>query len=134
MKNNRSWKIIVALLLVFLAGGLAGSALTAHLIGRALKRSLQFENWAAHTEEKLTAKLSLTAEQRSQTHSIIQEMGKDFHSIFSRTFRESGELIVRSGRRIDALLTPEQQRIHAEMKAELRQRLRKDLQFELPPE
>ncbi len=134
MKTYRSWKIVVALLLVFVAGGVAGSALTAHLIGRALKRSLQFENWAAHTEETLASKLSLTAEQRVQTHTIIQEMGKEFHAVFGRTFRESGELIVRSGRRIDALLTPEQQRIHAEMKAELRHRLRRDLQFELPPE
>lgn len=134
MKITRFWKVILALALVFIAGGVAGSALTAHLIGQAFKRSLQFENWAAHTEETLAGKLSLTAEQRAQTRVVVRDMEKEFGSIFHRTFRESGDLIVRSGRRIDAFLTPAQQQIHAEMKSELRRRLRKDLQFELPPE
>jgi len=134
MKRTLPWKLITALVLVFIAGGVAGSTLTAHLIRQAFRKSLQFENWAAKTEESLARKLSLTAEQRPKAHTIILESEKDFASIFGRTLRECGEVIVRSGRRLDEVLTPEQRAIHATMKAELRASLRKDLQMELPPD
>lgn len=134
MKPPLSWKLIAALVLVFVAGGVAGSALTAHLIGQAFRKSLQFENWAANTEESLARKLSLTAEQRPQAHAVIQETEKEFAAIFGRTLRECGEVIVRSGRRLDVFLTPEQRVVHAQLKAKLRTSLRKDLQMELPPD
>lgn len=134
MKAIRLWKIVTALILVFVAGGFAGSFITALRIQKAFEKSLQFENWAADAEEKLARKLSLEPEQRAQTRVIIQDMEKEFRSIFGRTFRESGDLIVRSGKRLDAVLNPEQQAIHAEMKAELRRDLKKDLKLELPPE
>ena len=134
MKPVRTWKVIVALVLVFIAGGVGGSAVTAYLIGQAFRRSLHFEKWANSTEATLTKKLSLTPDQRVQTHAVIEDMEKEFGSIFGQTLRQSGELIVRSGHRIDAFLTPEQQRIHAAMKADLRRHLRQDLQFELPAE
>lgn len=134
MKPRLSWKLIAALVLVFVAGGVAGSALTAHLIGQALRKSLQFENWAANTEESLTRKLSLTPEQRPQAHAVILETEKEFAAIFRRTLRECGEVIVRSGRRLDAFLTPDQRVVHAQLKEKLRSSLRKDLQMELPPD
>jgi Spy/CpxP family protein refolding chaperone len=134
MKPRLSWKLIAALVLVFVAGGVAGSAITAHLIGQAFRKSLQFDNWAANTEESLARKLSLTAEQRPQVHAIIQETEKEFAAIFGRTLRECGEVIVRSGRRLDVFLTPEQRVAHGQLKAKLRSSLRKDLQMELPPD
>lgn len=134
MKPNRPWKIIAALVLAFIAGGFAGGFITGLRIQRAFEKSLQFENWAAETEASLSRKLSLAPEQRSETHVIIQDMEKEFRSIFGRTFRESGDLIVQSGRRLDKLLNPEQRAIHAEMKAELRRNLKRDLKLDLPPE
>jgi len=134
MKPIRLWKIVAALILTFIAGGFAGSFITALRIQKAFEKSLQFENWAAGAEEKLARKLSLAPEQRSQTRVIIQDMEKEFRSIFGRTFRESGELIVQSGKRLDTLLNAEQRAIHAEMKAELRRNLKNDLKLELPPE
>ena len=134
MKRSLPWKLIAALVLVFIAGGVAGSTLTAHLIRQAFRKSLQFENWAANTEESLARKLSLTPEQRPKAHAIIQETEKEFASIFGRTLRECGEVIVRSGRQLDEVLTPDQRAVHATMKAELRSSLRKDLQMELPPD
>lgn len=134
MKRRLPWKLIAALVLVFIAGGVAGSTLTAHLIRQAFRKSLQFENWAANTEESLARKLSLTPEQRPKAHAIIQETEKEFASIFGRTLRECGVVIVHSGRQLDGILTPEQRAIHATMKAELRASLRKDLQMELPPD
>jgi len=134
MKPRLSWKLIAALVLVFVAGGVAGSAITAHLIRQALRKSLQFENWAADTEESLARKLNLTPEQRPQAHAIIKETEREFAAIFGRTLRECGEVIVRSGRRLDGFLSPEQRAVHAQMKADLRSSLRKDLQMELPPE
>jgi Spy/CpxP family protein refolding chaperone len=134
MKTRLSWKLIAALILVFVAGGVAGSALTAHLIGQAFRKSLQFENWATNTEESLARKLNLTPEQRPKAHAIIQETEKEFAAIFSRTLRECGEVIVRSGRRLDVFLSAEQRAVHARMKEDLRKSLRKDLQMELPPD
>ncbi len=134
MRSIRLWKIVAALILTFVAGGFAGSFIAALRIQKAFEKSLQFENWASDAEAKLARKLSLDPDQRSQTRVIIQDMEKEFRAIFGRTFRESGELIVRSGKRLDTLLDPQQRAIHAEMKAELRRNLKKDLKLELPPE
>jgi uncharacterized membrane protein len=134
MKPSRTLKIVAAMVLVFVAGGLAGSFITILRIHRAFEKSLQFENWAADTEAKLSRKLSLSPDQRSKTRIIIGDMETEFRSIFSRTFRESAELLVRSGKNLDTLLTPEQRAIHAEMKAELRRNLKRDLKLDLPPE
>lgn len=134
MKPIRLRNVVAALILTFIAGGFAGSFITALRIQKAFERSLQFENWASGAEEKLAGKLSLDPDQRTQTRVIIRDMEKEFRAIFGRTFRESGELIVHSGKRLDALLNPEQRAIHAEMKAELRRNLKKDLKLDLPPE
>lgn len=134
MKRRVPTGLLVTLLAVFIAGGVAGSVLTTHLIRKQFRKSLQFENWAANTEESLSQKLAVTPEQRPQVHTIILESEREFAAIFKRTLREAGEVIVRTGRNLDAILTPEQRLIHGKLKADLRKHLKSELQMELPPE
>lgn len=134
MMTSRPIKLALLLVLTFVAGGVGGSALTAHLIRRAFKESLRFDNWTERTETELSKRLKLDASQQTQMHGVVRDVGADFHRIFARTLQECGVVIVRSGRRIDTFLTPEQREIHAQMKADLREKLRKSLQYELPDE
>ncbi len=132
--NRRRLLWIAAFVLAFVAGGIAGSVATQAVLRSAFRKSLQPETWTAAAEKKLSSRLQLTAPQQQQVHGILRGMGNEFRQIFCRALDESGLTIVQAGQRIDAILTPEQQRIHADLKARLRQRLSRDLHLELPPD
>ena len=120
--------------LVFVAGCVAGSLATQSVLRSAFRKSLQPEAWTTAAERKLSTRLHLTTQQQQQVQGVLRGMGNDFRQIFSRALSESGLTIVQAGQRIDAFLTPEQRREHAVMKARLRERLRRDLHVDLPPE
>ncbi len=132
MRRRLLWS--AAFVLVFLAGGVAGSLATQSVLRTAFRRSLQPDAWTTAAERKLSSRLGLSAVQQQQVHGVLQGMGDEFRQIFSRCLSESGLTIVHAGQRIDAFLTPEQRAIHAGMKARLRSRLLRDLHVELPPE
>lgn len=132
MRRRLAWT--AAFLLVFLAGGVAGSLATQAVLRSAFRKSLQPEAWTAAAERRLSRRLQLTSSQQQQVHGVLRGMGDEFRAIFSRALSESGLTIVQAGQRIDAFLTPEQRELHAAMKARLRERLRRDLHVDLPAE
>ena len=48
----------------------------------------------------------------------MEDTGKQLQSVFSKTMKESGQILVQSGKQVDQVLTPEQRAIHNEMKTQ----------------
>lgn len=134
MKFLRYWKIVLSLLLVFLAGGVVGGVLTHQAIKRALEKSFKFETWSAGTVHVLQKELNLTPGQREKITVIADDMAQELKETFSKSLDQSGHIIVKTSKRIDQELTPEQRAIHAEMKRKLRASLKKDFNIVLPEE
>jgi hypothetical protein len=132
MRILRHWKIGLGLLLVFAAGAITGGVATHQAIKRAFERSLKFENWTADAMTALQSKLKLEPDQFDRIQSIIEETGREFKTVFGKALGESGDIIVRTQRRIDEELTPAQRAIHAEMKKQFRGDLKKKLNLDLP--
>ena len=131
MKILYQWKILLGLVLVFTAGALTGSVVTHIWTKRAFERSLKFENWSGHVLEYLDKKLKLTPEQKTKARVIVEDVGKQLQGVFFKTMEESGRILTQSGNRMDEILTPEQQAIHAEMKRQFGNDMKKQTNFSL---
>ena len=134
MKALRHWKVILALVLVFAAGGVTGSVGTRIHFKRAFERSLNVENWTAEAMKFLDKELRLTPEQRPKIRAILDETGRQFKGTFCLAIDESATNLVASWRRIDRELTPEQRAVHQRKCQEFREGLKKALKIDLPAE
>jgi hypothetical protein len=128
----RHWKLIVAFLVVFVAGGVAGSAGTAVFIHHAITRALNPKIWSANVLGDLQGKLHLTPAQHARIEAALNDAGPEFKAAYERTVADFGHTIVALQARIDAELDPEQRRIHDELKAEFRRRLKAEFNATLP--
>ncbi|MBI4659305.1 MAG: hypothetical protein HY735_10730 [Verrucomicrobia bacterium] len=134
MKSLRRWKIILGLVLVFAAGAVTGSVGTHLAIERAFSRSLKFGTWTADVMQFLQQRLKLSPDQKTKIRPIVDVMGQQLKATFGRTIEESGQLLVRSSRRIDQELTPDQRLLHEKIRREFRSRIKEKLDIDLPEE
>lgn len=134
MRLFRYWKVVVGLALVFVAGAVSGSVATQQFIKHGLERALNFDRWKAGVLQVLQSKLSLTPEQHEKIGALVDQRGREIRAAFTRTFNESGHILVQLQRQIDQELTPEQRAIHDRMKRDFRAELKKKFNFDLPEE
>lgn len=134
MKFLRHWKLLLVLMLVFGAGTVTGTVLTHLGFKHAFERGFQFQNWTAGAMNVLQKKLNLTPEQQPKVRAIVEDTGQQIKASLGRTIQESGGIMVRSWRRMDQELTPEQRVIHQRLCQEFRDRLKQKLSIDLPEE
>jgi hypothetical protein len=134
MKLLRYWKVVVGLTLVFAAGVVSGSVATHQMLKRGFARALNFQRWKTGVVHVLQSKLSLTPEQRQKIAVLVDQRGQEVRGEFSRTFQESGRIMVQLQKEIDQELTPQQRAIHDRMKREFRAELKKRFNYDLPEE
>lgn len=134
MKKFKLWKIVLLLVLVFLAGGIAGSVVTNLIIKRALTQAFDFDRWPDGMVKVLEENMDLSDEQKIELRAIGTRMASQIKGTLEGAVASSGEIIVESQREVDAVLNPEQRIIHARMKAEFRRHLKEDLGVTLPEE
>jgi len=134
MKILKHWKTIVAIMLVFVAGGVTGSVLSFVHFKHALERGFTVENWTTKTMGFLQKELKLTPEQEPKIRAIVAETGEQFRQTFGQAIGVSGTNLVASWQRIDQLLTPEQHVIYQQKCEEFREKLKQGLKVELPPD
>jgi hypothetical protein len=134
MNIARSWKLALALGLVFAAGGVTGSVVTTLAIKHAFESSMRFENWTEHVTAHLEKRLQLSDQQTPKVRAIVDAMGPQLRAVFTKAVQDSGQILVESSRRIDEELTPEQRAQHAAMKREFRAHLKERLGVDLPEE
>ncbi len=134
MKILKHWKVILAIILVFGAGGVLGSALTVVHFKRAFERGFTVANWTAEGMKFMQKELKLSPEQQPKIRAILADTGGQFKESFGRAIRESGTNLVASWHRADQELTPEQRVIYQRKCQEFRETLQKKLKIELPPQ
>lgn len=134
MKIPLPWKNALLLVLVFVAGGVAGGVVTHQRLQRALADAFDFDQWPDRGTEMLTSKLKLTAEQQPRIHAIQENVAGQLKQKFRQTMIEVGRVVIEAGRAVDQELTPEQRAIHAEMKREMRAAFKEHFDITLPEE
>jgi len=132
MKILRQWKVILAVILVFGAGGVTGSVLTTLQFKRAFQRGFKVEHWTAMAMDFLRKKLNLTPEQQPRIRAIQEDTVQQFKISFGRAIAESGTNLVASWRRTEQELTPEQRTIFRSENQKFRETLKKDFHIDLP--
>jgi Spy/CpxP family protein refolding chaperone len=134
MKIPLPWKNALLLVLVFVAGGVAGGIVTHQRFKQAVADAFDFDKWPDRGTEMLTSKLKLTAEQQPKIHAIQEDVAGKLKEKFRLTMIEVGRVVVEAGRAVDQELTPEQRAIHDEMKREMRAAFKEHFDITLPEE
>jgi uncharacterized membrane protein len=134
MKPAKPWKQVLLLLLVFVAGGVTGGYVTHYRTKQALAAAFDFDKWPDRGTELLTEKLKLTPEQRPKIRATQEVIAGQLKEQFHQTMVQVGRYLVEAGRAVDQELTPEQRKIHDEMKREMRAAFKKHFDITLPEE
>jgi Spy/CpxP family protein refolding chaperone len=132
MKSSNRWIVAAGLALVFAAGVVCGSVTTLHVVRSNLARAGDCRNWSADAMRDLQSRLNLTSEQHQKIEKMVEASGSEIKDEFDKTFYSLGRELVRLQHGIDAELTPEQRKIHADMKKELRKDLKEKMNLTLP--
>jgi len=134
MKIPLPWKSGLLLVLVFVAGGVAGGIVTQQRLKQAVADAFDFDKWPDRGTEMLTSKLKLTPEQRPKIRAIQEDVARKLKEKFRQTMIEVGRVVIEAGRAVDQELTPDQRTIHGEMKREMRAAFKEHFDITLPEE
>jgi len=126
---NKPWKLILLLVAIFSAGGVAGWFLamrTARDAAReaAAKRSRP-EEWAPQHLKKLADRLDLTPEQNEELKVIVRRNSEELNRLRNYSFAETKVVFERMEREIAEKLTPDQRTKFEQLNKEIRERQKK---------
>ncbi len=125
----RNWKTWLAVLGVFVLGGLVGSLLTLRVVMRLRPESPFF---ARMVERRLARQLELDDQQKAVVHEAIEQAQRDMLALRDRVAPEIRQILEHAQQKIRASLRPDQQKKFDEM---VRRRDRfLERQKVLPPE
>ena len=134
MKILKDWKVILAVVLVFVAGLVTGSALSVVHFKHAFERGFTVEHWTSTAMKTLQNDLKLTPAQEPKVRAIVKETGEQFKQAFGKAVCVSGTNLVVCWNRINQVLTPDQHLIHLRKCEEFREKIKKALKLDLPPD
>ncbi len=135
MNTSLRWKLILAFVLVFLAGGAVGFFGAIHLGHPLLFHHGSSSSIAQHMKEHLRAELKLTPQQIEQMSPIVDQATSNLEAKREQTGREVRAIFEEMHKRISPLLTPEQQNRLEQMEQRHRQMMRhRGFQPPPPPE
>jgi Spy/CpxP family protein refolding chaperone len=106
MNNSLRWKLILAFVLVFLAGaacGFFGAFHVPHFFARMDSGAM-----AQHLKQRLRAELKLTPEQMQKISPIIDRAASELKTKREQTMRDIHEIFKQAHREMQPFLTPEQ--------------------------
>ena len=106
MNNSLRWKLILAFVLVFLAGaasGFFGAFHAHHFFARMDPGSM-----AQHMKQRLRAELKLTPEQMQQISPVIDRAASQLKTKREQTMRDVHEIFEQAHRGMQPFLAPEQ--------------------------
>ena len=106
MNNSLRWKLLLAFVLVFLAGaacGFFGALHVHHFFARMDSGAM-----AQHLKQRLRAELKLTPEQMQKISPIIDRAASELKTKREQTMRDVHEIFKQAHREMQPFLTPEQ--------------------------
>jgi Spy/CpxP family protein refolding chaperone len=106
MNNSLRWKLVLASVLVFLAGAACGFFAAFHVHGFFAR--MDPESMAQHMKQRLRAELKLTPEQMQQISPVIDRAASQLKTKREQTMRDVHEIFEQAHRDMQPFLTPEQ--------------------------
>ena len=134
MNILKHWRVILAVILVFAAGGVTGSVGTILHFKRNWARGFSVESKTAREMQELQKELHLTPDQQPKIKAIVLDTGHKFESNFGHAMRESGANTVESWKLIEKQLTPDQRVIFQRRCQKYREGMKNAMKIDLPPE
>lgn len=135
MKALRHWRVILAVVLVFAAGGVTGAVVTTLSFKRAFERGFDVENKTTKVMKELQRDLNLTPDQQPKIRAILIDTGHQFEKSFGQAMKESVTNLVASWKQVERELTPEQRVIFRHKCEKFREGSKKGgLKIDLPPD
>jgi Spy/CpxP family protein refolding chaperone len=106
MNKSLRWKLILAFVLVFLAGAACGFFGAFHVHG--VFARMEPGSMAQHMKQRLRAELKLTPEQMQQISPIVDRAVSQLKTKREQTMRDVHEIFKQTHRDMQPFLTPEQ--------------------------
>ena len=128
MRISSRVKIGFGLVVLFAAGAVCGGFLSLRFTERHFVKMMDSETWAPAAIHGMDKDLQFTPEQREKARAILDETVEKVVG----HFRSIGMEMVRSHRRINQLLTPEQQAKHNEGFDGFRRAMREKFKIHFP--
>ena len=107
MNKSLRWKLIVAFVLIFLAGAACGFFGAIHM-HQAFFARMAPGSMAQHMKERMRAELKLTPDQMLKISPIIDRAASQLTMAREQTMRSVHEIFNQTHREMQPLLTPEQ--------------------------
>lgn len=131
MSLLRHWKVILSMVAIFAVGVVTGGLLIIK-IGRQISYRNSPEGWVPLAFSDYKHRLKLTPEQVQKIKPIMDQAGQDIRAARNSSTQEFMQIIRRANDDITPILTPEQQKIFDEMKAQARERWKARIQQPRP--
>jgi len=118
---SKPWQVILVLIGIFVAGGVAGGFVTLRVCKDKLVNRPVPEEWAPKHLKRLNDRLELTPEQQEQIRPIVRRNMEQLNRIRNTFVEETKTVVEGMQREISAKLTPKQRTKFERMNRELRE-------------
>lgn len=110
MNGLSKWKLAIYLVALFAAGGVSGWMVAAKMAKERAFAPPRFEEYATRMRTQLHERLDLTPDQQSRIDTIIEQSSREMNSIHGELMKRVRLGMSNRNARINAILTPEQQK------------------------
>jgi hypothetical protein len=124
MEALARWKVVFALIAIFVAGAMTGALFTSRAIKDAVRRPQEPPRPFTLTTDQLQRNLRLKPEQAEKVKPILRQMELEFGNLLSLDLREREGILSRGQDRMHPILDSDQQKRLQEIVEEQRRRLR----------
>ncbi|MCC6414531.1 MAG: hypothetical protein IT582_01280 [Opitutaceae bacterium] len=125
---NKTWKVIVAFLGVFIAGGVIGGVLSLRLVREHARERRTMDRFEPMAMKRYVERLGLTDEQRARVREIVRATDTELRRLRGEGFKATVAAGEEMNTRIEQLLTAEQKVRLEKIKQEMRERWRRERQ------
>jgi len=122
---NQPWKVVLALIGIFLAGGVTGAFVMARVGREMIAHRPLPDQWAPMQLQRLVEHLDLTPEQVEQLRPIVKRDMEELRKLRNSAMSEGRTVFERMQREIREKLTPGQRAKYEQMNNEFRERARR---------
>lgn len=108
--RKHHWRIVLALTVIFLAGGVIGFTMGLSASKRRIQTVSQPEAWSERTLKRLDGRLSLTPEQREEIVPLLKDTTSEIHRLRRQTTVANFQQMRAFYRELEPILTEEQKK------------------------